>query len=233
MTDDLTAILRQWAFQREEFNVRVIEGHDGRPLLQIRVELGVLQLEVEGRPDGLKPEGHHTLLECIQARTDQSLSTDEIGPLRDEIILFEFRAQTLQFLGNHAAASRDADHMLAASRLLVAAADSDDRREASQLLVRKSLTIRARAAAQGAAAANRNDLAKLAIESGLSELREMLSPQDYQQSNEVQLLEGMKQLLVPKLPSSQRAELASRIQAAVDAENYELAAILRDELRLM
>jgi protein-arginine kinase activator protein McsA len=39
--------------------------------------------------------------------------------------------------------------------------------------------------------------------------------------------------LVPKLPSSQRAELQERLRAAIDSENYELAAILRDELRLL
>ena len=38
----------------------------------------------------------------------------------------------------------------------------------------------------------------------------------------------MRDALVPKLPSSQRVELQERLQAAIDAENYELAAILRD-----
>ncbi len=55
----------------------------------------------------------------------------------------------------------------------------------------------------------------------------------YEQSNEVELLRGMRDALVPKLPMSQRAELHERLQAALDAENYELAAILRDELRLL
>jgi protein-arginine kinase activator protein McsA len=38
---------------------------------------------------------------------------------------------------------------------------------------------------------------------------------------------------VPQLPPAQRTELEERLRAAVRAENYELAAILRDELRLM
>ena len=52
-------------------------------------------------------------------------------------------------------------------------------------------------------------------------------------AGEVQLLRGMRDALVPKLPTSQRVELQDRLRAAVEAENYELAAILRDELRLM
>jgi protein-arginine kinase activator protein McsA len=38
---------------------------------------------------------------------------------------------------------------------------------------------------------------------------------------------------VPRLPPAQRAELEARLRAAIAAENYELAAILRDELRLL
>ena len=51
--------------------------------------------------------------------------------------------------------------------------------------------------------------------------------------NEVQLLRGMRDALIPKLPVSQRNELQERLRAALDSENYELAAILRDELRML
>ena len=71
------------------------------------------------------------------------------------------------------------------------------------------------------------------INNGLEELEEILPVDQFEQSNEVILLRGMRDLLVPKLPSSQRAELEDRLQRALDAENYELAAILRDELRQM
>ena len=50
---------------------------------------------------------------------------------------------------------------------------------------------------------------------------------------EIQLLVGMRDVLVPRLPSSQRVELEQRLKAAIEAENYELAAVLRDELRMM
>jgi len=49
----------------------------------------------------------------------------------------------------------------------------------------------------------------------------------------MRLLEGMLDLLIPRLPASQRVELEARLQDALHSENYELAAILRDELRLM
>ena len=38
---------------------------------------------------------------------------------------------------------------------------------------------------------------------------------------------------MPKLPASPEAELRDRMNRAIEQENYELAAILRDELRAM
>ena len=53
-----------------------------------------------------------------------------------------------------------------------------------------------------------------AIDQGLSELEELLGPDAARRSNEVHLLRGMREMLVPKLPSSQRVELEERLQAA-------------------
>ena len=47
------------------------------------------------------------------------------------------------------------------------------------------------------------------------------------------MLRGMRDALVPKLPVSQKSELKDRLARAIEQENYELAAILRDELRLL
>jgi protein-arginine kinase activator protein McsA len=43
----------------------------------------------------------------------------------------------------------------------------------------------------------------------------------------------MRDALVSRLPTSERSELEERLRRAVSAENFELAAILRDELRSM
>ena len=57
------------------------------------------------------------------------------------------------------------------------------------------------------------------------------TPELFEQSSEVEALRGMREALVPRLPVSQKSELRQRLQKALDQENYELAAILRDELR--
>jgi protein-arginine kinase activator protein McsA len=43
----------------------------------------------------------------------------------------------------------------------------------------------------------------------------------------------MKEAMIPRLPPSQRADIKERLSDAIAAENFELAAILRDELRLL
>jgi hypothetical protein len=95
------------------------------------------------------------------------------------------------------------------------------------------VTMRTRAEAELAVGNDQGNMAVQLINHGLEELEEILPADHFEQSNEVILLRGMRDLLVPKLPSSQRAELEDRLQRALDAENYELAAILRDELRQM
>ena len=69
-----------------------------------------------------------------------------------------------------------------------------------------------------------------ALDAAVDEIRNAL-PSDAKEPPEVAMLEGMRDILQPKLPASQRHELERRLHGALAAENYELAAILRDELR--
>ena len=230
MTDDLTSLLQQWPYRPDDFTARELTGADGRPLLQIRVELGILQLEVEGRPDGLRPGGFKTVLEAIK---NTPLTIETAKSLRDEIIQYEYRAQTLLYLGEHVRAAHDADHMLLAARLLYEQPPESLDRDTVLAPLLRSIAIHARAIAEASLAGSRTDLAKLALEGGLAELRALLSDDEFEHCNEAHLLAGMTDLLIPRLPASQRVELQDRIREAIAAENYELAAIQRDELRLM
>lgn len=49
---DIDPILREWPFRPDEVIVRVIEGLDGRRKIQLRLDLGLMQMEFDGRPDG-------------------------------------------------------------------------------------------------------------------------------------------------------------------------------------
>jgi hypothetical protein len=49
---DIDPILHDWPYRPDDITVRVIEGEDGRRKIQLRLDLGVLQMEYDGRPDG-------------------------------------------------------------------------------------------------------------------------------------------------------------------------------------
>src|SRR4028118_1173450 len=59
---DITPVLRGWDYEPGTSNVREGSGADGQPRLQMRLDLGLLQMELTGRPDGVRPHGFDSLL---------------------------------------------------------------------------------------------------------------------------------------------------------------------------
>jgi hypothetical protein len=49
---DIDPILHDWAYRPDEITVRVIQSDAGQRKIQLRLDLGVLQMEFDGRPDG-------------------------------------------------------------------------------------------------------------------------------------------------------------------------------------
>ena len=64
---DIDQILKRWKFEPGEVSARLIRGGDGRELLQMRIDMGVLQLEVDNRPDGARPGGAETYFDHLLA----------------------------------------------------------------------------------------------------------------------------------------------------------------------
>src|SRR2546425_8110991 len=67
MSLDLNSILKDWPHESGSIKVRKVAGLDGREKLQLRVDLGVLQMELTGRPDGRRPHNCESLLEYYQS----------------------------------------------------------------------------------------------------------------------------------------------------------------------
>ena len=281
MSPDLTQVLDEWPFEPGKLNVRMIRGEDGEPHLQVRLDLGVLQMRVEGRPDGHRPFGFDSLLEYHEHRLDDlsvqsrenpgtvageqhhetagddplddpdadaqgenapdregfSLSPEDCKALRDEAAQYYHRYVAMFVLGDYETVVRDTSRNL---RLLdfcqIHAETAEDR--AVLEAVRPYITMmRARALASQSVKDKEPKAALLAIDEGLDALREHYEeagePEEFEDSTEVRILRDLRDSLAPKLPVSQKAELRQRLRDALAAENYELAAILRDELRLL
>ena len=231
--DDISNILKGWVYEQGKLNVRIVEANDGRELIQLRIELGMIQMEIEGRPDGLLQDGFTSLLTlCKEQGVQDGLNPETCRRLREEGVQRSHRSAALFGLGRWKETIRDCSDNLELFDLCHNHAVEEQDRRALEQFRGSVIALRARAAAEWAVEEGSVPRAMAALDAGLEELRQALG-KDWEQSNESQLLQGMKEALVPKLPPSERADLKERLAAAIENENYELAAILRDEIRLL
>src|SRR4051812_5944783 len=68
MNFDITHLLEHWDYQPGQIVVRRFKGKDGTDKIQLRVDLGLLQMNAEGRPDGKRPLGYESLFDSQKAR---------------------------------------------------------------------------------------------------------------------------------------------------------------------
>lgn len=71
MSPDIEPILKDWPFRPDDVTVRLVEGEDGRRKIQLRLDLGVLQMEIDGRPDGRRIHECDSWLEYHQRRQNE------------------------------------------------------------------------------------------------------------------------------------------------------------------
>lgn len=186
------------------------------------------------------------MLEYQEARLDELvasqgsgaefvLSEDDCRELREEALQFYHRYVCLMVLEDFEGVVRDTSRNLRVLDLCAKYAETESDRAVLEQVRPYIVMMRTRALASQALADNEPKAAMFAINEGLSALRDYYADNEalgsFDQSTEVQILKGMRDALTPKLPVSQKAELRQRLQAALAQENYELAAILRDELR--
>lgn len=243
---DLSRILSDWPYTAGRINVRIIQGDDGEPRVQMRLDLGILQMHTEGRPDGQRPRGFESLLEYHEARLDDHgaqhgsaagfvLSEDECRELREEAVQFYHRYMALLVLEDFEGVVRDTSRNLRVLDLCGKFAETEGDRQALEPFRAYITMMRARALASQAIKDNEPKAAVHALDEGLEALKQHFNESGqenaFDQSSEVQMLQEMRAQLVPKLPVSPKAELKRRLQEALEKENYELAAILRDELK--
>ena len=118
MSKDISEILEGWDYRPNEVSVRKITGTDGKEKIQLRLDLGLLQMEIDGRPDSKKPHGYESFFEyyksllnnCIDKYgTDENfiLDSDECLKLHNEAIQYYHRYLSFFQLEDYKRAERD------------------------------------------------------------------------------------------------------------------------------
>lgn len=138
MNYDIQPLLDGWEFQPGQVAVRKFTGRDGVERIQMRVDLGILQMNATGRPDGKKPMGHPSLLEYYESRLrqhraahegndeDYCLEGDDCMKLQLEALQYHHRCISLLQLNDFAGVVRDTERNLAVFDLVSEYAETDD-----------------------------------------------------------------------------------------------------------
>src|SRR4051812_32527446 len=104
---------------------REVRARDGRTVVQVRIELGVLQMEAGGRPDGSRPHGFATYLDYLRYRAagrgqapggkapPWSMSREHRTAADREFVQYYHRRVAWLALQRYDRALMDADHTLA------------------------------------------------------------------------------------------------------------------------
>ena len=80
VSKDLSAILRNWPATDDAVDARIITGFDNQPMIQLRLHCGVLQMFLDGRPDGTKPHRCQMFLDYLMRRADALFPDDPEEP---------------------------------------------------------------------------------------------------------------------------------------------------------
>jgi hypothetical protein len=237
VSQDIDAALAGWDFQPGLVQARLVDAHDGRQVIHLRIDLGLLQIEVAGRPDGTRPHDHATYFDYLRHLAEQSsrfvLTEEHCMEADREFVQFYHRRLCWLALHNYAAALADADHTLAFMDFVRAHSPGEEYTQAHEQYRGFVLFHRTRAAVALAVEKDDPEKAIDEIHAGLEQMRAFFAAFHVEDQMEE---DGMVQQL-RKLQESLRKEhnieatLREQLDQAVATEDYETAARLRDALR--
>jgi hypothetical protein len=234
---DIDFIFREWPYQPGVISARLVRARGGREVLQMRIEMGVLQMETTGRPDGEKPGDAATYLEFIKRQAAEQgdpfvLSEEQCFEFDREYLQYYHRRICCLALREFRRAVADADHSLALMDF-VTAHSPDEEWTLSHERYRPFVHFhRAQAAAMAVLQESGPEAAIEEVQKGLDQLRKLFVAADAEEQFEEDELVGQLRQLKESLRKEYHLgqTLAEQLADAVAAEEYERAAKLRDEI---
>lgn len=243
---DISAILRDWPFD-EENNIRKVRDTDGREKIQVRIDhgafQGILQMELDGRPDGQRPHGHDFALDYYRdlARKREkvngaafNLKPAACSELFDESRRMYERYVFLLQLSEYERVIRDTARNMDLFRFVNTYAHREEDRQHLERWWPYILRINGVARAM---VASRNNRYAEALElvadtrKAISELPELVADEfQTERQRSYEALDELEQELERKKPLSMQEHLEHDLAEAVADEDFERAARLRDRL---
>lgn len=242
---DITPTLRGWDYEPGTINVRKVTGLDGQPKLQMRLDLGLLQMEISGRPDGARPHGFESLLDYYEEQLAEHkretgtsdgfhLTSSQCQSLREEAVMYYQRYLSLFVLEDFTGVIRDTARNLRVLDLCGAFADDEQDRLVLEQYRPYIVMMHARARASVHLRENEHAQALKTVATGLAEIKKFFQrlgrEEGYAESNEVRVLKRLARDIRKRLPVDPLEQLSRKLRRAIENENYEEAARLRDKM---
>jgi len=263
MDFDISPILDNWDYESGHVMARRFIGKDGQEKIQLRVDLGLLQMNVNGRPDGRKSgefdtafDQHLAKLRNHLAEHDGSdegfiLSSEACIQLKQEAIQYHHRYICLLQMEDYDRVIRDTKRNIKVFDFVAKYAATQELAWDLNMLRPQLLMMQARATAELHIKADDQDAAVEAVEEGIGRIRDFFEDHDrldlMEDSDEIfSLSDWLDELRNPDFksdkpreisldtapqPLSKKELLEKEMAEAVEREDYERAAEVRDELK--
>jgi len=206
-------------------------------VLQMRVDMGLLQMETDLRPDGQRPHGAETyydylVSEVIREGGSFRLSKEQCGEADREFVQYYHRRLCWLSLREYSRAAKDADHSLAFMDF-VREHSPDEEWTISHEQYRPFVLFHRVQAASLAALQDAGPEAAIGeINRGLGQFRDLFARYDaveqYDEDELVKRLHEMRESVRQRYEVGRT--LDEQLAEAIRAENYELAASIRDQM---
>ncbi len=237
---DISKILSEWPFDPLTVSARIIKAEDGRQLVQMRVDLGLIQMEYTGRPDGYRPEGFESYLDYYRSLSanDKEFSLDprQSFNLRQEGMQYYHRYLSLHQLKDYQGVIRDTRHNLDILNVIANYAGAVENITSQQhrpyvMMMNTSAKTMLKLEADDKSEALR------ILKAGVRQIKHIYKnvlddPQPDLSPEIFQLRELQHRITDDGVPSELPAQekLEIELQMALLSENYEEAALLRDQI---
>lgn len=242
MRKDIDSALANWDYKPDTIQARQVKAADRRPVLQMRIDMGIVQMEATDRPDGTRPHGHPTYFDFLKARAAAAATAKREFKLTEENCT-EADREFMQYyqrricwltLGEYHKAVEDADHTIAFMDFVCDHSPSEEFTEAHEQYRAFVLFHRTQAAAAAAAEGDDPEAAIDVLREGTTKIRELLLEQEgagFDDENDPMLMQLRRLGEEIRNRHGVGETLQEQLDKAIADEQYEVAARIRDIMR--
>lgn len=243
---DIAGMLEEWPYDPED-NVRICDLPSGRTVIQVRLPFGIEQYERDGRPDGKRPHGCESFLDYQMRRLRQAkakgkekefcIESDDCVELFEEGLAYYYRYLHLFELQDWERTLRDTDRNLRLFDFVRAYAEDDEDRVYLEQWRPYIMRVHAVARAMIELKHHRYDAALQIIQRAMRDLDEMPAVEEstyqYEHKRSLSALREMAEQIERAKPLGERERLERDLAKAVEREEFERAAELRDRIQMV